>query len=200
MQETWVWFLDWEDSLEKEMAIHSIILAWRIPWSEELSRLQSMGSQELDTTERLGTLVSTVQQSGSAICIHISLPAWTSSHTPSSHPQVITEHWPELPVLYGSFPLAAYFIHGRIYMSILLSQFISSSLFPPLRDFFFFKLYTFLSFYITTQFNLFLIPPRHQYTWRWLFCAVISFFLPLSLSFNPSISCWYLFFFQFVHL
>ena len=57
------------------MAIHSIILAWRIPWSEELSRLQSMGSQELDTTERLGTLVSTVQQSGSAICIHISLPA-----------------------------------------------------------------------------------------------------------------------------
>ena len=145
MQETWVWFLGWEDPLEKEMAIHSTILAWRIPWTEEPSRLQSVGSQELDTTERLGTLVSTVQQSGSAICIHISLPAWTSSHTPSSHPQVITERWPELPVLYGSFPLAAYFIHGRVYMSILLSQFILSSLFPPLRDDFFFFNYTHFS-------------------------------------------------------
>ena len=36
--------------LEKEMATHSSILAWRIPWTEEPSRLQSMGSQELDTT------------------------------------------------------------------------------------------------------------------------------------------------------
>ena len=50
MQETWVRFLDWEDPLEKEMATHSSILAWRIPWAEEPGRLQSMGSQELDTT------------------------------------------------------------------------------------------------------------------------------------------------------
>ena len=35
MQETWVWFLGQEDSLEKEMATHSSILAWRIPWTEE---------------------------------------------------------------------------------------------------------------------------------------------------------------------
>ena len=49
MQETQVWFLGWGDSLEKEMAIHSRILAWRIPWTEEPGRLQSMGSQELDT-------------------------------------------------------------------------------------------------------------------------------------------------------
>ena len=35
MQETWVQFLGWEDPLEKEMATHSTILAWRIPWTEE---------------------------------------------------------------------------------------------------------------------------------------------------------------------
>ena len=36
----------WEDPLEKEMATHSSILAWRVPWTEEPGRLQSMGSQE----------------------------------------------------------------------------------------------------------------------------------------------------------
>ena len=40
-------------SLEKEMATHSSILAWRIPWMEELGGLQSTGRKELDTTERL---------------------------------------------------------------------------------------------------------------------------------------------------
>ena len=42
-----------EDSLEEEMAIHSSILAWRIPWTEELGRLQSMGRKQLDMTEQL---------------------------------------------------------------------------------------------------------------------------------------------------
>ena len=45
MQETQVQSLGWEDLLEKEMAIHSSILAWKIPWTEESGRLQSMGSQ-----------------------------------------------------------------------------------------------------------------------------------------------------------
>ena len=45
MQETWVQSLGREESLEKEMATHSSILAWRIPWTEEPGRLQSMGSQ-----------------------------------------------------------------------------------------------------------------------------------------------------------
>ena len=53
MQETQVQFLGREDSLEKEMAIHSSILAWKLPWTEEPGRLQSMGSQELDTTYQL---------------------------------------------------------------------------------------------------------------------------------------------------
>ena len=39
MQETWVRFLDWEDPLEKEMAIHSSTLAWKIPWMKEPDRL-----------------------------------------------------------------------------------------------------------------------------------------------------------------
>ena len=50
MWETWVQFLGREVPLEKEMATHSSILAWRIPGTEEPGRLQSMGSQELDTT------------------------------------------------------------------------------------------------------------------------------------------------------
>ena len=49
----WVQSLGWKDALEKEMATHSSILAWEIPWTEEPGRLQSMGSQESDTTEHL---------------------------------------------------------------------------------------------------------------------------------------------------
>ena len=47
MQGTWVQSLGQEDPLEKEMATHSSILAWKIPWTEEPGRLQSMGSQRV---------------------------------------------------------------------------------------------------------------------------------------------------------
>ena len=47
MQQTWVRSLGWEDPLEEEMAIHSRILAWRIPWTEEPGGLQSMGLQRV---------------------------------------------------------------------------------------------------------------------------------------------------------
>ena len=50
MQETWVQSLGGEDSVEKEVATHSSILAWEIPWTEEPGRLQSMGLQELGMT------------------------------------------------------------------------------------------------------------------------------------------------------
>ena len=43
VQETWVRFLGWEDPLEMEMATHSSILAWEIPWTEETGGLPSMG-------------------------------------------------------------------------------------------------------------------------------------------------------------
>ena len=53
MQETCVQSLGWEEPLEKEMATHYSILAWRIPGTEEPGKLQSMGLKESDTTERL---------------------------------------------------------------------------------------------------------------------------------------------------
>ena len=48
MQEKKVQSVDWKDPLEKEMATHSSILAWEIPWTEESGGLQSMGTQELE--------------------------------------------------------------------------------------------------------------------------------------------------------
>ena len=54
MWETWVRSQDREDPLEKEVAIHSSTIAWKIPWTEEPGRPQSMGLQRGgDTTERL---------------------------------------------------------------------------------------------------------------------------------------------------
>ena len=53
LQETWVQSLGWEDPLEKEMATHSSILAWRIPWTEESDSPQ--GCNESDMTEHAHT-------------------------------------------------------------------------------------------------------------------------------------------------
>ena len=50
IQETQVRFLSWKDPLEKGYATHSTFLAWRIPWTEEDGRLQSMKSKQSDTT------------------------------------------------------------------------------------------------------------------------------------------------------
>ena len=52
MQETQVQSLGWEDPLEKEMATHASLFAWENPWTEELGRLQSMGSQRNQTRHR----------------------------------------------------------------------------------------------------------------------------------------------------
>ena len=49
MQDMWILSLSQEDPLKEEMATHSSILAWEIPWTEEPGRLQSMGSQESQT-------------------------------------------------------------------------------------------------------------------------------------------------------
>jgi len=46
-QDTWVWSLGWKDPLEEEMATHSSIFAWEIPWTEEPGGLQDMGSQRV---------------------------------------------------------------------------------------------------------------------------------------------------------
>ena len=50
VQETWVGSLDREDPLEKEMATHPSVLAWKTPWTEKPDGLQSLGLQELDMT------------------------------------------------------------------------------------------------------------------------------------------------------
>ena len=55
MQETWILSLGWADPLEKGLATHSNILAWRISWTEEPGGLQSMGSQRADATEVTST-------------------------------------------------------------------------------------------------------------------------------------------------
>ena len=47
MRETWVRSLGWEDPLEKEMAIHSRTIDWKIPWTEEPGKLQAMGPQRV---------------------------------------------------------------------------------------------------------------------------------------------------------
>ena len=57
MQETWVQSLDQEDPLEKEMVTYSSILAWEIPWTEELGGLQFMGGHK-----RVGHNLATIQQ------------------------------------------------------------------------------------------------------------------------------------------
>ena len=62
MQKTWVRFLGQEDSLEKGMATRSSILAWRIPWTEKLGRLQSMGSKKESDTTNTCTFTSHILQ------------------------------------------------------------------------------------------------------------------------------------------
>ena len=51
MAQAWVQSLGLEDPQEKGMAMHSNVLAWRMPWTEEPAKLQSMGCNELDTVE-----------------------------------------------------------------------------------------------------------------------------------------------------
>ena len=58
MQGTQAQFLGWEDSLEKGMATHSSILAWRIPWTEESGKLQSMGSQRVRQDGATNTFIT----------------------------------------------------------------------------------------------------------------------------------------------
>ena len=80
MWETWVRSLGWEDPLEKEMATHSSIPAWTIPWTEEPGRLQSMESQRIghdlvtkNKFQAKGHLVSTEACVGNGDCSFCSL-------------------------------------------------------------------------------------------------------------------------------
>ena len=79
MQETQVRSLGWDDSLEKGMATHSSIPAWRIPWTEELGGLQSMGSQKVGHDRMTNTF--TFRQSRTITLSQIVLNVITSENT-----------------------------------------------------------------------------------------------------------------------
>ena len=84
MQEIQVGSLSQEDLLEKEMATHSSILAWRIPWTEEPGRPQPMVHVELDATERLNLLT----------CVRLFATPWTVAHqAPLSMKFSRQEYW-----------------------------------------------------------------------------------------------------------
>ena len=84
-QETWVRLLDQEDAVEEEMATHSSILAWEIPWTEGLVGYSPRGRTESDTTEQLNVhthqVVSTFisVQINLVICLHMRVYTQTSS-------------------------------------------------------------------------------------------------------------------------
>ena len=71
-QETWVQSLGREDPLEEEMATHSRILAWRIPWTEEPGRLQSMGSQRVGRDQANDTFTFRDFPGGPGLRLHVS--------------------------------------------------------------------------------------------------------------------------------
>ena len=139
-EETQVRSLGLEHPLEEGMATHSSILAWRIPWAEDLGGLQSMRSQRVtDEWSDLAHMhfcsreynsffffdwgIVAFQYCFSFCCtmksinisIHISPPSWTSLlPTPIPLLWVIRKHCAELPVLCSTFPQASY----SVYISI----------------------------------------------------------------------------------
>ena len=100
MQETWVPSLGWEDPLEKRMAIHSSILAWEIPWTEEPGGLQSIRSQ------RAGHDLTTKSQPHT----YLHLRPEAVGHQPSIHSS--THFHYQLPLLT--------YIASLFYLEILL--------------------------------------------------------------------------------
>ena len=88
MQETQIWSLGPEEALEKEMAIHSGILVWRIPWTEKPTGYSPRGHKELDTTEWLTLfmwLLSKIQQF--CICVR------NQAIDRNTDPQIIRNGW-----------------------------------------------------------------------------------------------------------
>ena len=86
MRETWIWSLGWEEPMKKGTAIHSSILAWRIPWTKEPGRVQFMGSQRVGHDWATFTYIYIyayifVQHAISLVCSGITLiPASSLSH------------------------------------------------------------------------------------------------------------------------
>ena len=79
MQETWVRSLGWEDPLEKEMATHSSILVWRIPWTEEPGGLQSTGLQSRTQLSNFTSLKNNIISLDRSLCIFSNSSCFPSS-------------------------------------------------------------------------------------------------------------------------
>ena len=105
MQETWFWFLCWEDSLETGMATHSSILAWRIPWTEEPGGLQSMGSQRVGhgwtTNHHLPKVVHSLTggQTYFLSVLHLGHPPLSQTGEPTMFGKCSTETLPAVKYL-----------------------------------------------------------------------------------------------------
>ena len=123
-QEMWVWFLGWEGLLEKEMATHSSVPAWRVPWTEEPRGLQSMGSQRVthDWNDLVCTQASWVHQDALTSwrnhwCWMI---WWIQTQTSGIMPS------PGYPVFDFSILLKSYFL---FFLLFLFSEWVFSLLF-----------------------------------------------------------------------
>ena len=97
MQETGVRFLGQEDPLEEEMATHSSILSWRIPWTEEPGRLQSMGSQRVGHWTQLSNFISFFLF-GLLPSLGIATITYISSRSCFQFSRVYTQKWNCSPV------------------------------------------------------------------------------------------------------
>ena len=112
MWETWVQSLGQKDPLEKEMAIHSSILAWRIPWAGESDWLQSMGSQSVGHNLAANAFTFT--------------PSWTSLLPPTpSHSSSLSQSHGLISLNYAANShWLSVFTYGSVYVSMLLSPYI----------------------------------------------------------------------------
>ena len=124
MRETWVRSLGQEDPLEKEMAIHSSILAWRIPWTEEPGGLQSTGSQRVGHNWATSPSPS-LSLMNIAHLIEIDMPQDLMANVffPSlgmlKIPDSIIHQWKSLSLHYNSLDLSAiktWLLHFYCYM------------------------------------------------------------------------------------
>ena len=119
-QEMQVWYMGWEDPLEKGMATHSSILAWRIPWTEDPGGLQSRGHKQLNVTEQLLLLLLSHFS-------HVRLFAtpWTVAHqAPPSMGFPRQEYWSGLP-----FPSPRDLPYPRIKPMFLMSPVLAGRFF-----------------------------------------------------------------------
>ena len=135
MREARIQSLGWEDPLEKEMATHSSILAWKIPWTEEPGRLQSTGSQKVghDWATFFLSFFSSVQFSRSVLfnslpphglqntklpCPSPTPRAYSNSHPldwwchPTTSSSVVPFSWLRSFPASGSFPMSQFFASG----------------------------------------------------------------------------------------